>query len=109
MSKKLEHFPFYVNYADVDLYCFWLIDNYGEDAGFIKIIDDNEFIEQNNNPQKYKKNADTILLELRQCLVDNGFEKEVEACDKAFADESRLKRGMKNPYVPMHKRWEKDN
>lgn len=107
MSKKIEHFPFYINYMDIDLYCFWLIDTYGEDAPFIKVIDENNFMDQCDNPQKYKKNADVLLLEIRQCLVDSGFEKEVAACDKAFVEE-RKNRGKENPYIPMHKRWEMD-
>ena len=106
MSKSVKPFDFYVNYMDVDLYCFWLIDTYGEDAGFIKIIDDSGLIEQSDNPQIFKKNADLILLEIRQLLVDNGFEEEIAACDKAFSEE-RKGRGSKNPYIPPSKRDEK--
>lgn len=107
MSKKLKQFSFYINYADIDLYCFWLIDTFGEDAKFIQLIDDNNFMEQCDNPKKYKKNADELLLEIRQCLVDNGFEKEIAACDEAFAKE-RANRGRENPYIAMHKRLEMD-
>ena len=53
-------------------------------------------------------NADDILLFIRQCLVDHGFEKEVETCDKAFV-EKRKGREKKNPYIPMHRRWEMDD
>ncbi len=106
--SKLEHFPFYINYMDVDLYCFWLIDTFGDDSAFIQLLDDNNFSDKCDNPEKYKINADELLLEIRQCLVDSGFEKEVTACDKAFA-EKRAGRGSKNPYIPMHKRWEMDD
>ena len=109
MSEKLKHFPFYITYADVDDYCFWVIDVYGYDegSGFVRLID-KKFIDKMTNPGKYKLNADELLLEIRQCLVDSGFEKEVTACDKAFA-EKRAGRGSKNPYIPMHKRWEMDD
>lgn len=102
---KLKHFPFYINYMDVELYVFWLMDTYGEDAEFVSLLDDNNFDSRMTNPDV---NADVLLLEIRQFLTDNGFEKEVEACDKAFLDE-RKNRGKTNPYVPMHKRWEMDD
>lgn len=101
---KLEHFPFYVNYADVDDYCFWLLDTYGDTAKCIALIDDH-FTYRIDNPDV---NADVLLLEIRQCLVDNGFKEEVAACDQAFAAE-RAERGIVNPYIPMHKRWEMDD
>lgn len=107
MGKNLKHFPFYITYADVDLYCFWLIDTFGEEAKFIQLIDDNNFMEQCDNPKRYKKNADVLLLEIRQCLVNNGFEKEVAAGDEAFCKRNES-RGKTNPYVPMHKRLEQD-
>lgn len=107
MSKKIEGFPFYINYLDVDEYCFWLLDAYGEDSEIVKIIDANDFMDKSDNPQKYRINADELLLEIRQFLIDNGFEKEIAVCDKAFAEE-RKNRGKKNPYIPMHKRWETD-
>lgn len=103
MSKKISQFPFYINYMDVDSYCFWFLDTYGEDSEIVKVID-TKFIRELSNPTK---NADVLLLEIRQCLVDNGFEAEVAACDEAFAQE-RKNRGAKNPYIPMHKRWEMD-
>ena len=84
MSKKVEQFAFYISYMDINTYCFWLIDTYGEDAAFVDVIDKNDFMDKCDNPQKYKINADKLLLEIRQCLVDNGFEEEVNACDKAF-------------------------
>ncbi len=109
MSKKVSQFPFYINYADVDDYCFWIIDVYGytEGSRFVKLID-KQFIDKMTNPEKYRINADELLLEIRQCLMDSGFEKEVTACDKAFA-EKRADRGSKNLYIPMHKRWEMDD
>ena len=107
MSKKVSQFPFYINYADVDDYCFWLLDTYGENAKCIAFIDDN-FEDKCVNPEKYKINADELLLEIRQCLMDSGFEKEGTARDKAFA-EKRADRGGKNPYIPMRKRWEMDD
>lgn len=107
MSKKVERFPFYVTYMDVNTYCFWLVDTYGENAAFIDVIDKNGFMAQCDDPQKYRKNADALLLEIRQCLVDNGFGTEVNACDKAFAEKMKS-RGKKNPYVPLEERWEKD-
>ena len=106
MSKKLEHFPFYINYMDIDLYCFWLMDTYGENADFVKLIDRHYDGDTKWDNQDY--NADDVLLLIRQCLVDNGFEEEVAACDKAFATE-RADREMVNPYIPMHKRWEMDD
>ena len=108
MSKNVAQFPFYINYMDVDLYCFWLMDYCGEDSALAQLIDGKNFMDQCDNPQKYKKNADELLLEIRQCLVDSGFEKEVEACDKTFMEERR-ERGVKSPYIPMHKRWEQDD
>lgn len=105
MTKKVEQFPFYINYADVDLYCFWLIDEFGEDAGFIELIDQHYDGDTKWDNKNY--NADDLLLLLRQCLVDNGYGKEVDAGDKAFTGE-RKDRGKKNPYIPMHKRWEMD-
>ena len=107
MSKKVSQFQFYITYADVDDYCFWLLDTYGENAKCIAFIDDN-FEDQCVNPEKYRKNADELLLEIRQCLADSGFEEEVAACDQAFAAE-RTDRGIVNPYIPMHKRWEMDD
>lgn len=103
MSTKVKQFPFFINYMDIDSYCFLLVDTYGEDSDFVDVIDASGLLEQCDNPQKYKKNADELLLEIRQCLVDHGFHAEVEACDKAFASE-REKRGKKNPYIPMNKR-----
>ncbi len=105
MSKNVRHFPFYITYRDISEYCFWLVDNYGDQAAFVDVIDKHKFMEQCDNPQIYKKNADALLLELRQCLIDNGFEREVNACDKAFANERREKRGASNPYVPLTERW----
>lgn len=33
MSKKVEHFPFCINYyMDVALYCYWLMDTHDENA-----------------------------------------------------------------------------
>ena len=108
MIKKVEQFPFYITYMDIDEYCFWLMNTYGENAAFVDVIDRNGFMDQCDNPQIYKKNADVLLLEMRQCLIDNGFEAEVNACDKAFSDESRIKRGKVNPYIPLNKRWKND-
>lgn len=109
MSKKVEQFPFYINYADVDLYCFRMMDAYGyneEDSKFIKLVDSHW--DGNSKWDNKNCNADELLLLLRQCLVDSGFEKEVEEMDKTFAGE-RKGRGAKNPYIPMHKRWEIDD
>ena len=105
MSKKVEQFPFYINYLDVDDYCFWLMDAYGEDAEFINLIDQHYDGDVKWDKQAY--DANVLLLLLRQCLVDNGFEAEVSACDRVFAEE-RKNRGKKNPYIPMHKRWKMD-
>lgn len=108
MSKKIEQFPFYITYMDVDTYCFWLVDTYGEDADFIDVIDENNFMGQCDNPKKYRKNADELLLEIRQCLVDNGFEQEVTACDNAFIEKNGKKRGKKNPYISLSERWKNE-
>ncbi len=102
--NKIKNFPFYINYYDVDQYCFLLIDLFGENAECVKLIDDN-YTHRIDNP---KCNADVLLLEIRQFLADNGFKTEVEACDKQFSNEERMKRGMKNPYIAMHERWKKD-
>lgn len=108
MSKMIKQFPFYITYVDVAEYCFWMVDTYGEDSQLVKLIDSGKFMEQCDNPQKYKKNADEILMGIRQCLFDNGFEPEIRACDKAFATERRMKRGNDNPYIPVGERWEKE-
>lgn len=109
MSKKASQFPFYINPFDVDDDCFWIIDVYGFAEGnrFVKLID-KQFIDRINHPEKYKLNADELLLEIRQCLVDNGFEEEVAACDKASAM-GKSDRGTVNLCIPTHKRWEMDN
>lgn len=107
MSKKVEKFPFYITYMDIDTYCHLLADNYAGNVALVDVIDSNKFMEQCDNPQKYKKNADELLLEIRQCLVDNGFETEVSTCDKVFTDENR-KRGKVNPYVPLNDRWKNE-
>lgn len=108
MSKMTKQFPFYITYADVTEYCFWMVDTYGEDSQLVKLIDSGKFMEQCDNPQKYMKNADEILMGIRQCLFGNGFEPEIRACDKAFATERRMKRGNDNPYIPVGERWEKE-
>ena len=106
MSKEVKQFPFYINYMDVDSYLFWLMDEYGEDAAWIDLIDQHHDDDSKWDNQDY--NADDLLLIIRQFLVDNGFEEEVDECDRAFAEE-RKGRGKKNPYIPMHKRWEMDD
>ena len=103
MSKKVEEFPFYITYADVSAYCSLLADKYAKNVALVDVIDSNKFVEQCDNPQKYKKNADGLLLAIRQCLVDNGFETEVSTCDKVFADGNR-NRSKVNPYVPLNER-----
>ncbi len=110
MSKRIEQFPFYIHYGDIDTYCFWLADTYKlrEDSALIKAIDDSGLLEQSDNPQIYRKNADTILMELRQYLINHGFEKEVIACDKAFAEE-RNDRGMENRYSALHRQLKTKN
>lgn len=108
MSKNVEQFPFYITYMDINTYCFWLVDTYGEDATFIDLIDENKFMEQCDNPQKYRKNADVLLLEIRQCLVDNGYAAEVNACDKVFAETTGKGRGKKSPYIPLAERWKNE-
>lgn len=105
MSKKVEQFPFYILYADITDYYFWLIDEYGEEAAFIDVID--SFVDQVDNPHKYKKNADELLLELRQCLVDHGFEAEVSAGDKAFSERYKH-RGKTWTRVSLEERWSKE-
>lgn len=106
MNKKVEQFPFYINYMDVDLYCFWLIDMYGKDSKWISLIDQHYDGDTKWDQKEY--NADDLLLLIRQFLVDNGYEQEVDACDNAFA-EKRKERGKENPYIPMYKRWEKED
>ena len=108
MTKTVKQFPFYVTYWDISEYCFWLVDTYGEQAPFVEIIDNHKFMEQCGNPQKYKKDADVLLREIRQCLVDNGFDAEIAACDKAFANNERKKRGIKPTYIPLTERWKHD-
>ncbi len=103
MAENVTQFPFYINFGDVDDYCFWLLEQYGENAECVNLIDE-RYEQELTNPTK---NADDLLLEIRQCLVDNGFAREIEACDKSFSEE-RKKREKKNPYIPMHKRWELD-
>lgn len=103
MNKKIYPFPFFVTYADIDTYCFWLVDAYGEHSRIVDVIDKNNFTDKCDNPQKYKKNADEILLELRQTLLDAGFEKEVNACDLAFTEKFQS-RAKSMRYIPMSKR-----
>lgn len=107
MSKKVEEFPFYITYEDVSAYCSLLADKYAKNVALVDVIDSNKFVEQCDNPQKYKKNADELLLAIRQCLVDNGFETEVSTCDKVFADGNR-NRSKVNPYVPLNERWKNE-
>lgn len=103
--KKPEQFPFYINYMDIDLYLFWLMDNYGTDAAFVPLLD----AEFGSRIHKPDKNADELLLEIRQFLCDKGFENEVLSCDKAFSEnEERKERGKVNPYIPMSKRTESE-
>ncbi|MED9822906.1 MAG: hypothetical protein U0J65_12875 [Christensenellales bacterium] len=107
MSKKVEQFPFFIVYADITGYCSLLIDKYGEEAAFIDVIDRNDFMDQCNNPHKYKKNAAELLLELRQCLVDHGFEAEVSAGDKAFSERYKH-RGKTWTHLSLEERWSKE-
>lgn len=105
MSKKVEQFPFFIVYADIDTYCFWLIDEYGEGSAFIDVMD--IFTDQIDNPHKYKKNADELLLEIRQSLVDHGFEAEVSAGDKAFSERYKH-RGKTWTHLSLEERWSKE-
>ncbi len=86
---KCKKFPFYTLYADVDDYCFWLLDKYGEKSKIVALIDNN-FTDAIDHP---KMDADDLLLKIRQFLVDNGFKQEVENCDREFVTEERLSRG----------------
>lgn len=105
MSKKVEHFPFYILYADIDTYCFWLIDEYGEGSAFIDVMD--IFTDRIDNPHKYKQNAAELLLEIRQSLVDHGFEAEVSAGDKAFSERYKH-RGKTWTHLSLDERWSKE-
>lgn len=101
---EIEHFPFYVTYADIDLYLDEMLDITNENKDIIHRIDSNADVFLDN---KLKLNADELLLKLRQFLVDNGYSSEVEKVDEVFITENR-KRKKKNFYIPMHERWKKD-
>ncbi len=104
--NKIKNFPFYITYWDVGCYMFKLAETYGEKSNIVKIIDDN-FFDQYTNPVKYKINADELMFNMRKCIADSGFEKEIKETDKWFIEKNKGRNKI-NHYIPMSKRWEKD-
>ena len=97
---ELKHFDFYVCYWDVDEYCFWICDTYGEKSDVIIELDKDFY-----RLTSQHKDAKDILMDIRELLVAKGFADVVEKADIAFrADKND--RGLINPYTPPSKRKE---
>ena len=104
---EVKPFPFYIMYFDVRRYISSLKKAYGEDSACVQAFNKTDFMDRLGCPVKYAVDADELLLDIRKFLVESGFEKEVEAQDKVFAEE-RSDRGKEHAYIPMHERWKMD-
>lgn len=47
------------------------------------------------------------MFNMRKCIADSGFEKEIKETDKWFIEKNKGRNKI-NHYIPMSKRWEKD-